>query len=452
MPENQRHPIQRTSPNDLMELAAESAAAPMQVAAILILDQPVELAAVRLALVGRVAAVPRLRQRLQRAPLGCGRPVWVDDAEFAIDSHVIDRQCPAPGDEAALLRVAAAAAVEPLPRDRPLWSITIVHGLTGARSAVVFAIHHVLADGIGGLAALGLLVDGAPIVSEVPFPLPPPTPRELFAEATLSRMHALRRWPAALRLVRDAAAELRGGRIGHPTRCSLNQPTGPQRQLAVVRADLTALSSAAHAHDATINDVLLTAVSGALAAVLRHRGESADRFVFSVPVSGRPDTASAALGNHVGAMLVEVSAQRDVTQQLAAIAETTRARRRSLGRGASAILLGPAFRLLAQIGAFRWYVDRQRMITTLVTNVRGPGSRMAFLGATVIDIIPVAQVTGNVTISFVALSYSGTLSVTVIADPEHCPDLQLVVRELQNQLDVLTSRGLTAANGNRAQP
>lgn len=422
-----------------MELATDSAAAPMQIAAILVMDRAVELAEVRAALNERITAVPRFRERLVRAPFGCGRPLWVDDADFAIERHVVDRRCPAPGDEAALLQVAAAAAVDPLPRDRPLWSITVVHGLGGDRSALVVVIHHVLADGIGGLAALGLLVDGAPTAPKVPFPARRPTAWNLLADATASRLRALRRWPAGLRLVRDASKELGGGRIGHPTRCSLNQPTGRHRQLAVARADLSALSAAAHAHDATINDILLTAVSGALAGALRHRGESADRFVLSVPVSGRTNKGATALGNHVGAMLVEVSPQRDPTLQLAAIAETTRAHRHSHDRGASAILLGPLFRLLAQIGAFRWYVDRQRIVTTFVTNLRGPRTPMAFLGATVTDVIPVTQITGNVTISFAALSYSGALVVTAIADPEHCPDLQLILAELQNQFNELTT-------------
>ncbi|WP_354531778.1 wax ester/triacylglycerol synthase domain-containing protein [Nakamurella sp. UYEF19] len=39
------------------------------------------------------AAVPRFGQRLQRAPFGCGRPIWVDDAEFTVDRHLIDRTC-----------------------------------------------------------------------------------------------------------------------------------------------------------------------------------------------------------------------------------------------------------------------------------------------------------------------------------------------------------------------
>ena len=440
-PEHRRPAIQRTTGNDLMALAIESAVAPMQVAAILVLDRPVDTAALRSALAGRITAVPRLRQRLQRAPVGCGRPIWVDDADFTIDRHIIDRTCPAPGDEIALLKVAAKAARHPLSRKRPLWSITLVNGLGAGRSALVLVIHHVLADGIGGLAALALLIDGARPSTEWAFPTPAPMTRDLLVDATASRFRALRRWPAGLRLVRDAITELGGGHVGHPTRCTLNQPTGSHRQLAVVRADLAALVSTAHAAEATVNDVLLTAVTGALTAVLRHRGESAETLVLSVPVSGRGENTPTALGNHVGAMLVEASTHGDPTERLAAIAHTTRSRRQAHGQAASATLLGPAFRVLARLGMFSWFVDRQRLVTTFVTNLHGPPSPMTFLGATVTDIIPVTSITGNVTVSFAALSYAGTLAVTMIADPQHCPDLALVAEELHGQFTCLIAGG-----------
>ena len=94
---------------------------------------------------------------------------------------------------------------------------------------------------------------------------------------------------------------------------------------------------------------------------------------------------------------------------------------------------------LAQVKAFRWFVDHQRVVTFFVTNLRGPSTPMRFLGAAVTDIIPVTQITCNVTISFGAPSYSGTLAVTLIADPLHCPDLQLIYGKLESQLDLLSA-------------
>lgn len=235
MRETPKHPVQRASSNDLMALAEDAGESPMQVAAILVLDRTVDLEAARSALTDRITAVPRLRQRLRRAPFGCGRPVWIDSAGFAISRHIAELQCPAPGDEGALLEVATAAAAAPLPPGRPLWSITLVHGFIGQRSALILVMHHVLGDGVGGVATLAMLVDGAPTVAAAPFPASPPTCRELLADATASRLQSLRRLPSGIRLIRDASAELVGGRVGHPSPSSLNQPTGPRRQCGVGR-------------------------------------------------------------------------------------------------------------------------------------------------------------------------------------------------------------------------
>jgi diacylglycerol O-acyltransferase len=432
--------IERTSPTDLMQLASDLPGAPMQVAAVLVLGAApaLDLTAVREGIGQRIRSVPRLRQRLVRTPFAGGRPVWVDDVDFDIRDHVDAVRCPAPGDENALLGVVAETVARRLSRSRPLWSATLVTSLSDGRAALVVMLHHVLADGIGGLAVLARLFDDAPTIPEAGSPRPLPTSRALFLDASAARFHALARLPAGCRHLRAALAELTaGGTTGAP-RSSLNQPIGPGRSIAVARADLARVRRVAHAHGATVNDVVLTAVTGALHAALRHRGEDVDRFVISVPVAVRRAADAAHLGNRIGVMPVPVTVAGDPDQRLAAIARTTRDRRPA-DPGASAALLGPVFRLLAQVGAFRWFVDRQRRVTTMVTNLRGPADRLSFLGIPVIEVLPVSPITGNVTVGFAVLSYAGTLVVTVLADPVRCPDLALLRARLQNELDRSTA-------------
>ena len=345
---------------------------------------------------------------------------------------------PGPGDETALLGVVADTVTRRLPANRPLWSATLVTSLADGRAALIVMLHHVLADGIGGLAVLARLVDGMPTAPGTDFPRPSPGHRALVREAFGARLRALAHLPAGVRQLRSAIAELTAGRTAGPPRSSLNQPTGPRRSLAVARADLASVRRVAHAHGATVNDVVLTAVTGALQAVLRHRGENVDRFVISVPTSARREATAVHLGNQVGVMPVPVTAAGDPHQLLAAVAHTTRDRKPA-APSASAAVLGPAFRTLAWLGAFRWFVDRQRLVTTLVTNLRGPDVRLSFLTAPITDVIPVSPITGNVTVAFAVLSYAGTLVVTAIADPQHCPDLPVLATQLQSELDSLTT-------------
>ena len=414
--------IERATPADLTQLASDLPGSPMQVAAVLVLGATPELDAVREAIGVRVQAVPRLRQRLARTPFGGGRPVWVDDPEFDVRHHVTAVKA-----RGTLLGIVADRVNRRLPRDRPLWSATLVTALPDGQAALIMVLHHVLADGVGGLAVLGRLVDGSPATPAAGFPRPAPSRRELLLDAARLRLRAMTRRPAI---------PLLGQAVPRSPRSSLNRPIGDHRSLAVARADLAAVQRVAHAHGATVNDVLLTAVSGALQAVLRLRGENVDRFVLSVPVSARRTTTTDRLGNQVGFMPVPVIVAGDQYQRLAAVARTTRARRPA-DPAASAALIRPLFRALAALGLFRWFAGRQRVVTTMVTDLRGPGTRLSFLAAPVTEVIPVSPITGNVTVGFAALSYAGTLTVTITADPDRCPDLPFLQVRLQGELDRL---------------
>jgi uncharacterized membrane protein YhhN len=249
-------------------------------------------------------------QRLRRAPPGCGRPFWADDPAFDLRHHVRPRPCPPPGDERALLEVAAAVTGEPLPRSRPLWSAAFVTGLAGGSTGLVIVMNHVLADGIGGLAVLARLVDGIPGLppghpERTRFPVPAPSARTLAADAWAGRARSLAHPARSLRTIQQGLAELGGTRPPRtlpPT--SLNRPTGPQRRLDVVAADLAAVRDLGHAHGGTVNDVILAAIAGALRALLASRGEQLDLVTASVPVSARPAATGGQLGNQVGVMPV----------------------------------------------------------------------------------------------------------------------------------------------------
>jgi WS/DGAT/MGAT family acyltransferase len=419
-------PIERATANDMMQLATDVGPVPMQVGAVLVLDADpgLEADAAREVLAARIAGVPRLRQRLVRAGFGCGRPVWVDDETFAIDEHIHVRPCPSPGDEAALLACATGILGRKLPLDRSPWDATILTGLADGSSALIVVFNHVLADGIGGLAVLASLVDGQPTPDDYGFPRPAPLRRALAVDAASVRLKALARWREGLAIVRDAVAELRPAVGSSPPRCSLNRPTGARRATAAVHVDLDAVHAVARSHDATINDVVLTAVTAALGALLRQRGEDVDHLVVSIPISARAHASSQELGNAVGVLPIELPLAGALDERLTEIARRTRTRKSSTSvRGSSAALLGPLFRAMARLGVLRWFIDHQRLINTLVTNVHGPDSQLTFAGATIRAVTPISVVTGNVTVAFAVLSYAGTLTITINTDADALTDL-----------------------------
>jgi len=419
-------PVERASAADLGQLASDAGSVPNQVGAVLVIDTR-DLAAAEIA--ERLAAVPRLRQRLMPVPLGGGPPVWVDDPHVDLAQHVVVVDCPEPRDETALLALAADRLTTPLPRDRPLWAVTIVHGLDGGRTALIVVFHHVIADGIGGLAVLARLLDGVPVPPGRPVPVAAPSWRALRKDAADRRRAAVRGLPAAISRGRDGIRELaRRPTVAEP--CSLNRPTGPHRRIVTVRADLATLKRRGAAYGASVNDVLLAATTAALARLLDHRGEHVDRLVVSMLVAPQAHTA---IGNQAGVAPVDLPAHGPARDRLPAIAAITREVKRH-ARGASAPLLGIGLRVLARLRLLRWFMDRQRMVHTFVTNLRGPDRQVAVCGAPATGLIPLSLATGNVTVAFAALSYAGTMTVSVVADPLHHPDLDVLVTALHEEL------------------
>jgi diacylglycerol O-acyltransferase / wax synthase len=430
--------FERIGPGDAQALATDVGPVPANVGAVLLLDgvDPATLAAT---LAGRMAGVFRMRQRLQRAPLGGGRPVWVDDPDFDTRRHLDVVACAAPGDESALMATAVQAVITPLDRARPLWLARIITGLADDRVGLVLVLHHVLADGLGGLAVLAELVDRQEVGSPSPWPpapRPAPTPSTLRADAARARRESLRRAPQALAALGPALSELGRQRPGRAPQCSLNAPTGPRRRVAGVSVELEPLRRAARDRGATVNDVLLVAAARALGAVLAARGEHLPELVISVPVSARADTTTEQLGNQVGVMPVRVPVGGSRDAVLAQVARGTTARK-TTQRGASAALITPAFRLLAALGLFRPMIDRQRLVNSFLTNLRGPGQPIRLAGADIRRIAPVAMATGNVSVAFAALSYAGTLTISIIVDPDLAPEIDDVAQALRRELDGL---------------
>ncbi|HET6665778.1 MAG TPA: wax ester/triacylglycerol synthase domain-containing protein [Intrasporangium sp.] len=469
--------IERTSPNDLTTLATDHGPVPMNIAAALLIDggSDLGLPMVRRLLEQRLPRVPRLRQRILDTPLGHGRPVWVDDADFDLDRHLsevrLDRTAGSADHQAAeaaeaadreqLLRVVSDVACQRLPTARPLWAARWVTGLSDGSAVLVLVVHHALADGLGGLAVLGALGDGpgneadhtrgpaqpgGPVDAvgawppAPPFPQPPPPRRALLHDAWAERGRGLRSAGATLATMLQGLREL-GLTTGPPRRApvtSLNRPTGSRRELTTVTVPLEPVRDLAHASQSTVNDVLVTAIVGALSALLRRGDEDPDVLVVSVPISGRRTTTADRLGNVTGVVPLTLPTTPDPRERLARTAAISRARR-SGHRASSAGPMGLAFRALGRLGLFQPFIDHQRLVNMFITNVRGPDQFLTLGGRRIVEIIPVAITPGNTAVTFDILSYAGRVCVTVVSDPDLVPDPSVLAGLLGEELHELVA-------------
>jgi hypothetical protein len=132
-------------------------------------------------------------------------------------------------------------------------------------------------------------------------------------------------------------------------------------------------------------------------------------------------------------MPVRVPLRPPADRAVAEVARRTTAMRSSR-RGSSSALIAPAFSTLAALNLFGPMIDRQRLVNSFLTNMRGPQQPLALGGAGIGHIAAVTMAAGNVAVAFAALSYAGRLAVTVIVDPDIAPEIDLLATVVRDEL------------------
>lgn len=394
----------------------------------------------------RLHLVPKLRQQARPGLLREAPPTWGDDPDFDVTAHVRWERLPAPGTEAQLLDLCGELLGTPLDPSHPLWDLTFVTGLEGGKVAVVQRLHHSIADGIAAAELAMILLDLSPEVAPTP-ELPPWTPGgpasslgmvardlqrlvEIPLQASLwfgrGALHPVERARTVFRFAQSSTALVPAHLVAPPS--SLNRPNSPRREVHFVRMDLDAVREAAHRHGTTINDVVLTIVSGGLHGLLAARGDLAGtpELQALVPV-GLAVGSGRQIGNAVSAFFVRLPIhEADAAAALTSIASTTSAQKRQHQELVVALVL----RLLspfpqAVLSLTSWFLRHQPFFNLIVTNVPGPDVPLYVLGARMLEVFPIVPLVGNQGLGIAVVSYAGSLNLGVFSDPEVCPDVQV---------------------------
>jgi WS/DGAT/MGAT family acyltransferase len=464
--------MDRLTAHDLSMLWPDEVGWPQDIGALAVLDggalldpdAEIRIGAVRGTIEARLHLVPRFRQLIHTPGRGLGWPLWIDAPGFDVRDHVQVAPVAEPGDEASLLRAVERLRRQPLDRSRPLWRMWLLPRLAGGRIVLYMRVHHAIADGASGVAALGAFLDPEPTpvaTSVLPWtPMDPPSSRDLLADNLRRRRDevacaasALARPVSTVRRVLHGWPAVRETLVaGGAPRTSLNRPIGPGRKFGLVRGDLAAIRRVGGGHDATVNDVLMAAVAGGLRDLLRSRGETVDGVELRayVPVSlhhGRPGPAH---GNRDGVMAVPLPiGLSDPTDRLRRIAAVTAERKRIHRPPAGTLLRNGAVQR-----AFLRLMANQRWANMYIANVPGPPVPLWFAGAPVVEVFPVVPLTGNITLGVGALSYAGQFNITAVADEDACPDVDVFAAGVRSALGLMTGAGglrEPARGGHRAR-
>jgi diacylglycerol O-acyltransferase len=455
--------MDRLTSIDASFLTNETSSAHMHVGAILIFEGPPPSYDDFLAHVeSRLHLVPRFRQKLAFPPVETGRPFWVDDPSFNLAYHVRHSALPAPGSEEQLRNIAGRLFSQALDRSKPLWELWLVQGLERNRFALVTKTHHALVDGVSGVDIATVLFDLKPVPEPIEpdrdwVPRPSPSAAELAArgivEAGEAPFKLARRAIGAAshprqttRKVADAGealAEVAWNLSNPAPDVPLNVEIGSHRRFAWARAELADFKRIKDALGGTVNDVVLTVVSGALRGWLRSRGVKLAGLDLRalVPVSIRTEDDHGDLGNRIAAMRGPLPVYiGDPVKRLEVVRRAMDGLKESKqALGAEVISRFNDFApptLLAQASRLNFST---RLFNLIVTNVPGPQIPLYVLGRELQDIFPVAFLPENHALAIAIISYNGSMDFGLLGDYDAMDDIETIATGLSESLAELLS-------------
>lgn len=389
---------------------------PMVVNLVLLLAAPVDRERFTAMLHDRLLRFARFRQRLVQAG---NRYLWLEDPAFNLDDHLDWLRLPGPADQRTLEEQVGELSSQPLDFNRPLWRCIVLENY-GVGGALVFRIHHCIADGVALLRVFLTLADQGP---------EPASPTEILEQQREQARLAAKttkpltsptgwrqrlRWSAAL-----AGALLRQAVMGPDRRTALRKRlTGCKRVAWAKPIPLADIAVIRRRLGGQVNDVLLTAIAGALGRYLRARGELRPGLTVRLvePVNLRPYQEHVCLGNEFAVIFLKLPLSiTDPAERLTVVRAQTERVKRSPEAVANLALIDFIGRLPTWLE--RWVLRLYGMRASLVmTNVPGPESPLYLAGAPLDRVLAwVPQITG-IGIGVCVLSYAGSFTVGIATD------------------------------------
>jgi WS/DGAT/MGAT family acyltransferase len=388
------------------------------------------------------------------------RPYWVEDPNFDLEYHVRHIGLPQPGDWRQLCIQVARLHARQIDLRRPPWEITVIEGLNAVPGvprgsfAMALKLHHCAVDGMASVQMIAAMHD---LDADGPRPAGPDNPwrpdalpsnADLLSRTAINvALYPLRAGavlassaPKVVRGLAGLPAKLIGGvvsRVGggglpsFPPKTRFNQTVSPHRVFEARFHDLADFKRIkASVPGATVNDVALAYVGGALREYLAGHGELPDEsLVAACPISLRDSDDKSGKGNMVFGRLQSLGTDiADPIERLSSIAASTAGGRSGSDQSTGTQLLeliGTVPTSLLGITAKAASVlplSGPTVANTTVTNVPGPTEPIFFSGARLVRAAGLGPLVAGLNLIHVVASYNGTLSISATADRDALPD------------------------------
>ena len=430
--------------------------------------EPLDFDRLRMTIEARLLPFARFRQRVQESTLPLGLPHWEYDSAFDLNYHLQRIELPEPGDHAALQDLVGRMMGTPLDRARPLWQFLYIDNYADG-SALVARLHHCIADGIALMQVLLSMTDETP---DATYSEPTVEPEEPIS--TFGRML----WPvmkAAVtinRTVHSAERVFHEGvdTLTHPTRLREAARYGTAGSKALGKlllippdhrtifkhkcdvAKRAAWSTAIQMEDVkavgqtmggTINDILLSAVTGSLRRYLEERSEPVERLDIRaiVPVNLRPSDELDQMGNRFGLVFLSLPIGiKDPIKRLIVL----RRRMDTIKNSPEAVV---ALGILTVIGLTPKQIEKIIISifgmkgTAVITNVPGPRHTLYLAGQPINSLMFWVPAPGTLSIGVSIISYAGKVILGVNTDASIVPDPERIIELFQVEFEHLKNWG-----------
>jgi WS/DGAT/MGAT family acyltransferase len=300
------------------------------------------------------------------------------------------------------------------------------------------------------------------------YPRPEPSGTTLMAEALIERastpLDMVRAAAGALGGPREAASAAAGtlsglasmavAGVGGAPPSPLNTRIGTHRRFAWVETDLDRFKAIKGALGGTVNDVVLTVVTGALREHLLRRGRDPEGLELKamVPVSIRAEEERGALGNKVAAMYAPLPVGLTDPRERFKTVHAALADLKASGQavGAERLTQLADFAVPTVLNQAARLQSRQRFFNLTVTNVPGPQFPLYMLGRKLRSFYPKVPLVLNTALGIAIMSYDGTLFFGLLGDYDEMDDIDAFASDLRAAIDELGTAAGVPANGGRS--
>ncbi len=420
----------------------------------------------------RLHLAKSFRRKLANVPLSLDYPYWVDDPDFDLEYHVRHIALPQPGDWRQLCIQAARLHSRPVDLSKPLWEFTVIEGLNNIPGvpkgsyAIVSKVHHAAIDGVSGVdianAVHSLDPEGNVAGPDRPWiPERTPTSVELLARAQMNTLNTplrlartvVKSAPGVARMLSGLARGNFRTTFGRVPRTRFNGSVTTHRVVDGRDFSLAEIKDIrARLPGATVNDVVVAVVGGALRRYLKAKSElPSESLVCMAPISVRQPGEKNTLGNQVSAMTIPIGTHiADPFGRLQFVHEeaqnskalTNAAGARQMAEYSSfmpSTLSGLAARLYVRLGLANRIAP---MFNTVITNIPGPPVPLYMNGARLVTQFGLGPVFEGMGIIHPVWSYCGRITISFTSDRNIMPDPDVYAECLQASFEEMKAAAL----------